>query len=44
VQILAGIAVLHFLMVAFLGRLPRAVGIGLVGAYGYFLYRGLLPG
>jgi len=32
----------HFLFVAALGRLPRLIGLGLVAAYGYFLWKGLL--
>jgi len=42
IALLGGAVVLHFLFVAFLGRLPRAVGWVLVGAYGLFLYQGLL--
>jgi cation:H+ antiporter len=42
VALLGGAVALHFLFVAFLGRLPRAVGWVLVGAYGLFLYQGLL--
>jgi cation:H+ antiporter len=42
VRILVGVAVMHFGLVAVLGRLPRTVGLGLLGVYGYFLYRGLL--
>lgn len=41
-KILLGATLLHFLCVATLGRLPRAIGILLVGAYGYFLWKGLL--
>jgi cation:H+ antiporter len=43
VQILVGVTLLHFAFVAVLGRLPRFMGVVLVGVYGYFLYRGLLP-
>jgi cation:H+ antiporter len=39
---LIGVAVLHLLMVAVFGRLPRAVGWLLVAAYGLFLYTGLV--
>jgi cation:H+ antiporter len=42
IALLGGAVVLHFLFVAVLGRLPRAVGWTLVGAYGLFLYQGLL--
>jgi cation:H+ antiporter len=41
ILLLIGAAVLHFMFVALLGRLPRSAGLFLVGAYGYFLYRGL---
>lgn len=33
---------LHFAFVAFWGRLPRGAGIILTGAYGFFLYQGLI--
>ena len=41
VVILLGAAVLHFLFVAFFGRMPRFMGWVLVGAYGVFLWKGL---
>ena len=40
--ILLGATLVHFVCVALLGKLPRLVGLGLVAAYGYFLYQGLL--
>jgi len=40
--ILIGATIIHFFFVAFLGRLPRIVGLFLVGSYGYFLYKGFL--
>jgi cation:H+ antiporter len=40
--ILLGATLVHFLCVAVLGQLPRAVGWVLVAAYGVFLYKGLL--
>lgn len=40
--ILLGAALLHFLFVALWGRLPRFVGCLLAGAYGLFLYKGLV--
>jgi cation:H+ antiporter len=40
--ILIGATIVHFFFVAFLGRLPRIVGLFLTGTYGYFLYRGFL--
>lgn len=42
VQIIAGATVVHLLFMTLLGRLPRFVGVLLVGAYGYFLFRGLI--
>jgi cation:H+ antiporter len=41
--ILLGATLVHFFFIALFGQLPRFVGWVLVGAYGYFLYRGLLP-
>jgi hypothetical protein len=40
--ILLGSTAVHFFCVAVFGRLPRAVGLALVAAYGYFLWKGLL--
>jgi cation:H+ antiporter len=40
--ILLGATVVHLLFVGFFGRLPRLAGLALTGAYGYFLYKGLL--
>jgi cation:H+ antiporter len=40
--ILLGATVVHLFFVLVLGRLPRFVGVILVMAYGYFLWRGLL--
>ncbi|MFN7138036.1 MAG: sodium:calcium symporter [Limisphaerales bacterium] len=42
VFILAGSAVLHIFFVTFFGQLPRFMGLLLIGAYGYFLYTGLI--
>ena len=39
--VLVGAAAVHFLFVAFLGRLPRFMGVVLIAAYGWFLYEGL---
>lgn len=41
-ELLLGATAVHLLFVIFLGRLPRLVGVALVGAYGYFLWKGLL--
>lgn len=40
--ILLGATLVHFFFVAVFGRLPRLIGFGLVGAYAYFLWKGLL--
>jgi len=40
--ILLGATLVHFLFIVLLGRLPRFVGVVLVAAYGYFLWKGLL--
>ena len=44
VTILIGVTLIHLALVTVLGRLPRVMGLALVGVYGWFLYRGLLPG
>jgi cation:H+ antiporter len=41
VQLLLGVALLHFFFVAFFGRLPRWMGVVLVIAYAVFLIKGL---
>jgi cation:H+ antiporter len=41
IVILLATAVLHFLLVAIFGRLPRLMGWVLTGAYLVFLYKGL---
>jgi cation:H+ antiporter len=40
--ILLGAAAFHFVMIALFGRLPRLMGWVLTGAYGVFLYKGLV--
>jgi cation:H+ antiporter len=40
--ILLGATGFHFLFVALFGKLPRLAGLVLIGAYGYFLWKGLL--
>ena len=37
-----GAGVVHFLSMAVLGRVPRFLGVGLIGAYGFFLYKDIL--
>jgi cation:H+ antiporter len=40
--VLGGAAAIHFLFVAILGGLPRLIGLGLISAYGFFVYKGLI--
>jgi cation:H+ antiporter len=40
--ILLGATLVHIFFVAAFGRLPRLVGVALVAAYGWFLWKGLL--
>ncbi len=42
VQIIAGATMVHLVFMTLLGRLPRFVGVLLVGAYAFFLFRGLM--
>ena len=42
VSIILAAGLLHFGFVALMGRLPRGVGVILTGAYGFFIYRGLI--
>jgi cation:H+ antiporter len=38
--LLVGAAVLHLLLLATIGRVPRLLGLALIAAYGVFLYQG----
>ena len=40
--VIGGAALVHFLCVALLGRLPRLLGAVMIAAYGWFLYAGLV--
>ena len=40
--IILGAGLVHFLSIAVLGRIPRFVGSGLIVAYAFFLYNGLI--
>ena len=40
--ILLGATLFHFVFVALFGKLPRFAGLILIGAYGWFVWRGLL--
>ena len=42
IYVIAGAAVLHFLSIAALGRLPRWLGVVLLGGYGVFIYSGVI--
>lgn len=42
VYVIAAAAVLHFLSIAAMGRLPRALGLVLVAGYGVFMYTGVV--
>ncbi|MCK5478557.1 MAG: hypothetical protein KAI44_06550 [Methylococcales bacterium] len=40
--VILGAGVIHFLSIAVLGRVPRFMGFGLVGAYAFFLFKGII--
>jgi cation:H+ antiporter len=40
--IILGAGVVHFLFLAILGRTPRFMGLGLIGAYVFFLVKGVI--
>ena len=40
--LLVGAVAFHFFFITFYKSLPRMAGLALVGAYGYFVYKGLL--
>ena len=40
--LILGAGLVHFLSIGILGRIPRFVGAGLIGAYAYFMYNGLI--
>ncbi len=42
IYIILGAGLILFLSIAALGRIPRFVGAGLIGAYTFFLYNGLI--
>ena len=42
IYVILGAGVIHFLSIAFLGRLPRIAGFGLLGGYAVFLVQGVL--
>jgi cation:H+ antiporter len=39
---IAGAAVLHFLFILVMGRLPRLLGVVLLAGYGMFIYTGVV--
>jgi cation:H+ antiporter len=42
VMLILGAGVLHLLCMALIGRVPKILGVGLIGSYGYFLYAGMI--
>lgn len=42
IYIILAAAAVHFLSIALLGRLPRIIGVGLLGGYALFLYQGII--
>ncbi len=42
VYFILGAGAVHFISIALFGRLPRFAGFGILGMYGFFLYRGLV--
>jgi cation:H+ antiporter len=42
IYVILGAGLVLFLAIAALGRIPRVVGLGLICAYAYFLYNGLI--
>jgi cation:H+ antiporter len=41
-SIIVSACVVHFACIGLLGRMPRVLGLACVGAYGYFVYTGLI--
>jgi cation:H+ antiporter len=42
IYVILGAGAIHFLSIALLGRVPRFMGFGLIGAYAFFLYKGII--
>ncbi len=42
IYVILGAGAVHFLSIAFLGRVPRFMGFGLISAYAFFLYQGII--
>jgi cation:H+ antiporter len=42
IYVILGAGVLHFLSVAILKRVPGILGVGLLGGYALFLYKGFV--
>jgi cation:H+ antiporter len=40
--VILGAGAIHFLSIVVLGRVPRFMGFGLLGAYAFFLYQGII--
>lgn len=43
-KIILAAGAVHFLFIAFWGRLPRLAAVAMAGAYTFFIYKGILPG
>jgi cation:H+ antiporter len=43
VGIILSACLVHLVFISLMGRLPRLVGLLCTAAYGYFVYRGVLP-
>ncbi len=42
IVLIVGAGLLHLLFIALIGRVPKLMGLGLLGSYGYFLYAGII--
>ncbi len=44
IEIIVVAGAVHFLLIAFWGRLPRLAAVAMAGVYTVFIYKGILPG
>ena len=42
IYVIMGAGAVHFISIAILGRVPRFMGLGLIGAYAFFMYKGII--
>mgnify|MGYP006337980597 FL=1 len=42
IYVILGAGMIHFLSIALIGRIPRFAGLGLIGGYAFFLYKGII--